>query len=276
MTIWAHSMIKNEARWLWYSVSSVIDHVDRLLLWDTGSTDASLEIEKIIKKTWPQKIELKYLPDQEFDEQMVRQQMLDVTDADWFLVVDGDEIWWEGSIRTLLREIEYANKNIESIVVPTINVVGDMFHYQDESAGKYRFGDFIGNYGLRAVNRYIPGLHSFGEHGVWGWVDGYNKMIQDRNSFKFINAPYFHTTFLNRSDNRSNDINVIKRAKKLKYEIGNSFSLDYFYPEAFFYPRPDFIKSPWEVVDNKYKIQAIIQTPLKKIKRNIWGSKPGY
>ena len=56
MEIWAHTMVKNEARWLWYSVSSVIGHIDKLILWDTGSTDGSVEIGKELEKRYPEKI----------------------------------------------------------------------------------------------------------------------------------------------------------------------------------------------------------------------------
>ena len=62
--------------------------------------------------------------------------------------------------------------------MPTFNLVGDIFHYQEEAAGKYRFGDLKGHYNLRAVKRDIPGLHSEGSHGVWGWADQDNKQIQ--------------------------------------------------------------------------------------------------
>ena len=59
MEVWAHTLVKNEARWLWYSVSSVIKHVDKLLLWDAGSTDQSSEIEKELERMYPGKIILK-------------------------------------------------------------------------------------------------------------------------------------------------------------------------------------------------------------------------
>ena len=55
MEIWAHAMIKNEARWLWYSITSVIDHVDKVLLWDTGSTDGTIKVEQDLIKKYPSK-----------------------------------------------------------------------------------------------------------------------------------------------------------------------------------------------------------------------------
>ncbi|MDO8341531.1 MAG: glycosyltransferase family 2 protein [Candidatus Woesebacteria bacterium] len=99
MKIFAHTLFKNEERWLWFSVTSIIDHVDKLLLWDTGSTDRSWEIATLLKNKYPSKIDLR-----EFGEvtpttfTKVRQEMLDETDSDWFLVVDADEIWWEEKI----------------------------------------------------------------------------------------------------------------------------------------------------------------------------------
>lgn len=277
MTIWAHAMVKNEARWLWYSINSVIDHVDKVMLWDTGSTDGSREIEIKLEKRYKNKIDLKQAdirtPE---DFTKVRQQMLDETKSDWFMMLDGDEIWWEDSIEkviTQLRQGFAGQASIESIVVPTVNLVGDIYHYQDKFSGNYHFGDLKGHYNLRFIKRNIEGLHSAGVHGVWGWADGDNKMIQDRNTYKFIDAPYLHATSIERS---VADIEVIKRKKKLKYEIGLSFPRDFYYPESLFKDKPEFVESPWNVMSNSYKLRAFFETPLRKIKRKLVKGKVGY
>ncbi|MFA6533527.1 MAG: glycosyltransferase [Patescibacteria group bacterium] len=277
MKIWAHTLFKNEERWLWSSVSSVIDHEDKLLLWDTGSTDRSWDIAKEIKNKYKDKIDLKQYGEVTTETfPKVRQEMLDKTDSDWFLVVDADEIWWEDSMKTLISEIKKEDNNNESFVVPTVNVVGDIFHYQEESAGKYRFGNLKGHFNLRAVKRNIKGLHSQGIHGVWGWADGDNKQIQERNTFQFVNAPYLHTTFLPRGKKRVNDLEVPKRERKLKYEIGEKFPLDYYYPESFFINKPDFISSPWAVMPNGFRFRSFLETPFKKIKRRFFNKNVGY
>jgi glycosyltransferase involved in cell wall biosynthesis len=276
-TVYAHCLVKNESRWLWFAVTSIIDHVDKLLLWDTGSTDGSLEIERELVKKYPDKILFKErkieTPD---DFANARQEMLDATKSDWFIVLDGDEIWWEESIRTLLSEIDSADENVEAFVVPTVNPVGDIFHFQEESAGMYRFGNLKGHYNLRAVRRNIQGLHSKGIHGVWGWADGSGKQIQDRNTYKVIKAPYLHTTFLPRASTRAKDEGVIKRSNKLKYELGNPAPFDYYYPEVLFRSRPVFIESPWKTMSLGFKARAFFETPLRKIKRRLFVSKPGY
>lgn len=276
MKIWAHTVFKNEERWLWYSVTSVIDHVDKLLLWDTGSTDRSWEIALLLKERFKDKIDLKQygeVTSESFPK--MRQKMLDVTISDWFLIVDADEIWWEESIKTLVDEIKNIDGKFESIVVRNLNLVGDIYHHFSENAGKYRFGNLIGNYALRAIKRNIKGLCSIGQHGVWGWSDG-EKQIQNRNTFKFVDVSYLHTTFLSRGIDRSFDLKVPKRAKKLKYEIGEEFPNDFYYPEAFFKEKPDFIPSPWERMTDKYKLRASIETPLKKLKRRFKNGSVGY
>jgi glycosyltransferase involved in cell wall biosynthesis len=274
MEVWAHTLVKNEAKWLWYSISSVINHVDKILLWDTGSTDGSLEIEKELEKQYPGKIILRQRKQETAsDFTKVRQEMLDVTKSDWFLMLDGDEIWWEDSIRTVISEIQESGKNIESVVVPTVNLVGDIFHFQEKAAGKYKFGNRVGHYNLRAVRRNISGLHSQGVHGVWGWADDDGKMIQDRNTYIFIDAPYFHATNLRRSDS---DSDVIKRKNKLRFELGENFPSDFYYPEVFFKDRPGNIPSPWSTMSTSFKLRAFFETPLRKIKRRVWAGRAGY
>jgi glycosyltransferase involved in cell wall biosynthesis len=276
MKVYAHTLFKNEERWLWFSVTSVIEHVDKLLLWDTGSTDRSWEIAKELKSKYKNRIDLRQYGEvtpETFPE--VRQAMLDATDADWFIIVDGDEIWWEKSISKLVSEINNVDNKTESFVVKNYNLVGDIYHYLPNSAGNYQFGELKGNYGLRAIKRDIKGLCSEGRHGIWGWSDG-KKHIQDRDTFKFIDTAYIHTTFLPRGEVRNDDLKVPKRAKKLKYEIGAEFPKDFYYPEVFFNDRPQFIQSPWKPMSNSYKIRALIETPIKKFKRKIIKGKVGY
>jgi glycosyltransferase involved in cell wall biosynthesis len=274
MKIWAHTLVKNEARWLWYSASSVIDHVDKLLLWDTGSSDESLEIEKELLRKYPDKIILKNRKQETIEDfTKVRQEMLDETTSDWFLMVDGDEIWYENSIKKVICSIKKGVNGFESIVVPTINLVGDIFHYQEKTAGKYKFGNLEGHYNLRAIKRSVPGLHSQGVHGVWGWADDEGKMIQDRDSYKYIDAPYLHATNLHRS---FSDLSVIKRKNKFRFEIGESFPKDFYYPEALFSSRPNNIPSPWTTMPKTFKIRAFFETPLRKIKRRIGVKRVGY
>ncbi len=279
MEIWAHMLVKNEERFIWYSALSVINHVDKILIWDTGSEDETIKIIKEIVKRYPRKVSFKKIGDIDTEEfTQVRQRMLQETKADWFIVVDGDEIWWQDSIRNLVEMIRKKDKEYESIVVPNIILIGDIYHYQEEAAGRYKLAGRKGHFALRAVNKKIPGLKSDKPHGTWGWADERGKMIQDRSVKKimFVDAPYLHATFLPRSSTHEKDLEVPKRKHKLKYELGIPFARDFYYPEVFFRPRPKVVPSPWAKMDDTYMTYALIQTPLKKLKRRLVHEKVGY
>jgi len=279
MEVWAHSLVKNEARWLWYSVSSVINHVDKLLLWDTGSIDGSVEIEKELVKKYPDKIVLKNREQKTAEDfTRVRQEMLEETKADWLLILDGDEVWWEKSIKKLIETIVEKGDRLETIVSPLYNVVGDIYHYQDESAGQYRIDGRQGHLNIRAMNLNIPGLHVEKPHGSQGYYDGEGTLVQEREKDKriFLEERYMHFTNVTRSSSRANDFLVPKRKFKLKYEIGKSFPKDFYYPEVFFRSRPKIVESIWKVSDFSFKSRASLETPLRKMKRKLWKSGVGY
>lgn len=278
--IWAHTLVRNEEKWMWFSVMSVIDYVDRVLLWDMESEDDTPKIANWIKSKYPDKVDFRKVPKVNSEGfSKVRQQMLDETRSDWFLVVDGDEIWWDGSIGRLRKVIDSkAAQNKESIVVPIVNLVGDIFHYQEEAAGRYSLAGKRGHYALRGINRNIPGLSSSKPHGTWGWTDKDGKMIQDRdlNKILFVDTPYLHATHLPRAGTLKYDKQVIKRSQKLKYEIGESFPRDYYYPEVLFRKKPDVVPTPWKVMKKAFYYQALFETPLRKLKRRLFKGRVGY
>lgn len=278
MKIWAHTLVRNEERYVWFSVMSVIEHVDRILVWDTGSEDKTVEIVKKITKLYPQKVDFREVGKvtvEEFPE--IRQKMLDETKSDWILLVDGDEVWWDATIRNVVGVINNKGSFLEVIVNRYFNLVGDVFHYQEESAGMYEIGKIEGHLNIRATNTKIPGLHTAGPHGRQAYFDDKGTPIQDRSAKRrfYIKEPaYLHFTHLRRS-NSYNSL-VPKRGLKLKYELGRSFPLDFYYPEVFFRARPTIIPSPWEKMSSNFYIKALVQTPLRRLKRKLVRSKSGY
>ena len=225
MTIWAHTLVKNEDKYLWFAVSSVVKYVDKLLLWDTGSTDETVSICELLKSTYPKKIDFRRVVQKDiYDFTLTRQQMLEKTSADWLMILDGDEVWWEAGIaratQTLSRE---TNKHLETLVTPYFNIVGDIFHYQEEKAGMYQIDGQKGHLNIRFVNMAIPGLQM-----------------------------------------------------KIKYEIGNTFPADFYYPEVFFLPRPDFVPNPWQKMSTKFFFRSLVESPLRRVKRRIVTSSTGY
>ncbi len=287
--ITVHILVKNEGRFIWYSVMSVINSVDKVRIWDMGSKDKTrlvideiLNINKFKNKIFYKKFDT----DGFFDEQRYRQQMLDLDlqevkgndGLNWVIVVDGDEIWWNDSINKVVSQIKLKNNKIESIVVPSINLVGDMYHYQEAKAGHYHLAGRTGHYNLRAFNLRIPGIHSSKPHGTWGWTDINEKMIQDRSQKKivFIDAPYLHATHLQRSDVSSRDFEVYKRSRKLKHELGIEFAKDFFYPEVFFIPKLKIVSNVWKKMNSLFYLVSLIETPLRKFKRRYMKINEGY
>lgn len=279
MSIWVHTLVKNEERYLWFAVSSVIDHVDRLLLWDTGSTDNTVKIAKELVKKFGEKIDFRQVGEVDINEfTLVRQEMLKSTKADWFIIVDGDEVWWEGTIRYLLSVIEEGGANLDSIGCRYFNLVGDIYHYQNESAGKYNIDGKVGHLTLRAFNRDIVGLHFGKPHGQQGLFTKSEKLVQDlpKNRRYFMDQKtYLHFTHLPRSIG-SKDEDVPKRSFKLKHELGKEFPLDFYYPEVFFREKANFIESPWSPMDRQFFIKSRMLTPARKLKRKLVRTGSGY
>jgi glycosyltransferase involved in cell wall biosynthesis len=271
MSIWAHTLVKNEEKYVWFSVVSVIDHVEKVLIYDTGSTDGTVEIVKEIKKLYPGKVVFKQVGDVDIDEfTKVRQQMLDQTNSDWFLIVDGDEVWWERMIAHLVDVINTRGNSLDTIITPYVNMVGDIFHHQDKSAGMYRFDNRKGFYNLRATNRKIPGLNVKKPHGQQGYYDGGGNLIQDRQKKRRLylkDLCYLHFTNIQRSESRSKDLEVPKREIKLKHEIGKSFPRDFYYPEVFFSPRPSIVPSPWNHASLRLNLTSSLLAPMRLLKR---------
>jgi len=147
-------------------------------------------------------------------------------------------------------------------------LVGDIFHYQEKTAGQYKFGKRIGHYALRFFNRNIPGIHVIEDYGKEGFADKNNNPIQnrDQNKIAYVDAPYLHATHLIRS---SKDKEVMQRTSKLKYELGIPFPKDFYYPESFFMLRPSVVTNIWENMDINFKLRAFFETPLRKIKRRL-------
>lgn len=279
-TIWAHTLVKNEERYLWYAVMAIIDHVDKVLLWDTGSSDHTVEIIQEIKKIKGEKVDFREVGSVDpvkFTE--VRQKMLDETKSDWFLIVDGDEIWWEDSIKKVVETIKNDESGLEMIISPYYNIIGDIYHYQEEAGGGYYIDNHSGHINIRAVSRNIPGLHLEKPHGQQGFYDGERVLIQERpvKNRQFLDFPYLHFTNMRRSFSAKEDKNVPKRNIKFKYELGISFSKDFSYPEVFYKDAPEFVLSPWSRMSNSYLVRAGMETLLKKVKRAILlNKKVGY
>ncbi len=278
-SIWARTLVKNEERYLWYAVSSIVDFVDKVLLWDTGSTDNTVKIIKNLQESYPGKILFKEVGEVDPDGfTRVSQEMLEETKSDWFIIVDGDEVWWEEGIKQMVEDIHKNGDRLESYVVKMRYPVGDIYHYQEEKAGNYEIDGKRGHFNIRAINQKIPGLHFEKPHGMIGIIDKDGVLIQNREPKlrKHLDIEYMHFSYLPRSGARVGDLAVPKRKMKYKHEIGNPFPKDYYYPEVFFRPRPKIVPSVWNKMEGGFMTRALLETPLRWGKRRLFKSRVGY
>lgn len=280
MSIWVHTLVKNEERYIWFALMSVIAYVDRIIVWDTGSSDSTVDIVKNIKRLFPNKIDFKEVGEVDIYEfTKVRQDMLKITRSDWFMMLDGDEVWWNDAIKSHVETITENRNSLDMLVTKYYNIVGDIYHFQDEKAGKYSLDGIVGHHNLRFINRHIPGLHFDKPHGQQGLFDGQGTLIQDlaKERRLHLGFGYLHFTNVVRSSSRIDDLKVPKRDLKLKFEKGTPFAGDFYYPEVFFKKRPDLVPSPWQKTGMQFNLQSLLITPLKHIKRNIkFKERSGY
>jgi glycosyltransferase involved in cell wall biosynthesis len=262
--ITSHTVVRNEDRFIWYSLNSVLDYVDHMLVFDTGSTDKTIEIIKSLKH--PKIIFEEKGQVDALEMVSLRQEQIERTKTEWFLILDGDEVWWQKSINKVKTEVDGSDKDLWGIITPTINCIGDIYHFQEEQAGKYQFAGRTGHLAVRAIRRTIPGLYIEGRYPLEGYRDKSQKLITDYDRhLKFINQPYLHLTNLSRSTASEKD--VIARVKK--YESGIAFPENFLYPEVFSKKTPALVPSPWKEMEKKEKILSAVQTPIKKIKRRL-------
>lgn len=280
MKICVHTIVRNEDVYVWYAVMSVIEYVDKIMIWDTGSTDGTADILKWIKSKYPNKVDLKFVGEVTPDEfTAMRRKMLEETKEDWVILVDADEVWWKDHIKNLTDIIRESGEKYETIINRYINPIGDLFHMQEEKASRYMIDGIMGNLTIRAMNRKIPGLTIEKPHGTQAYYDKNGRPIQERAKSKrymYDHISYMHMTHMARSTDLFANNSVPKRSFKYKYEIGEEVPLDYYYPEVFFVKRPEFVPNVWYRADEKYKRRAYLETYLKKGKRRLLPGKDGY
>lgn len=261
--IWAHTIVYNEENFIYFAIKSVIDFVDKILVYDTGSTDKTVKIIKQLNLDYPQKIIFKEKGKvDKFELTKLRQEMINESKCDWFIILDGDEIWPEQSIKSLIKTINEKGDHIDAIYVPFINLVGDIYHYQDSSVGNYKIQDKKGFFTIRAINKYIPGLHLDRPYPNEGFFDKENVLLQDKEKDKliFLDAPFLHCTHLKRTTKE-------QQKNKYKYELGKKFKKDFVYPKTFFENPPKYVSPIWQKAGAHYLLWSYLLYPMKLLRR---------
>jgi len=69
----------------------------------------------------------------------LRNQQIESTKTDWFILVDGDEVWPQVTCQELQTVLKHPERDLFGIVVKTRLPIGDLFHYQSEKAEDINF-----------------------------------------------------------------------------------------------------------------------------------------
>src|SRR3989442_5029334 len=87
--ITVHCLVRNEENWIWFALQASLPFCRRMLLWDTGSNDRTLEIVRAIGA---ENLEVREVGLRQADQLLhLRKQMIGVTRTPWFAVVDRDD-----------------------------------------------------------------------------------------------------------------------------------------------------------------------------------------
>ncbi len=212
MLITSHTIVKNEERFIKQSLISVLNFVDRMLVWDTGSTDDTVSIIKSINSA---KIEFKQCgPVDRKGLVNLRNEQLKMTKTPWFLILDGDEIWPEVNLKKMIMAIRKAKPQTIALVNKTKNCIRDLYHFLPEEKGKYQIGPLKGHLNIRMIKK-LKGLKVEGEYPLEAYTLN-GKKIQDLvNRLEFIDTWYLHVTHLKRS-RWLHQFRVMDRIKKFK------------------------------------------------------------
>ena len=246
--ITAHSIIKNEENWIWYSLMSVLDQVDEIIVYDTGSTDNTIEIIESINSP---KIKLKKvdsITSKNFSN--YKNQMLGETKTNWFFALDGDEIWNKEMFKIVIDRLKEASENKVGGLVHYLEFVKDIMHYYRGHEQKIYPYNIKRSYGWMTT-RFIKQqktLESRNNYGMEGWwvndhelqASGYDNLIWNYDVY------YFHARNLLRSSTEEKDKEVMLRVQKRHHNKIGEIPKKYGdviinYPEVFWYDHPKIV-----------------------------------
>jgi|WetSurMetagenome_2_1015567.scaffolds.fasta_scaffold77150_2 hypothetical protein len=268
-----HCLVKNEENFIWYALNSVLPYVDKIMVWDTGSKDRTIDIIKLIKSPKIDFQEVHSISAREHPR--MRNKMLEATDKTkyrWLMILDGDEIWPSKNLEKVIYHLE-THPETQAVYMRTFNTIGDIFHKRVDSAGHYHIKDMTGCLNLRFLNlKNIPGLHAKHPHGQEGYYSGDNILVQDLPKVDFVETFYLHTTRLRRSP--LDDV-TLKRKGKRKLELGDRISQKML-PEILFVERPSIVPDVTKPMSYWTFLLCALFTIPRRLRRKLVKLPEGY
>ena len=135
----AHIMVRNEP-FVRYAIRSVLPYVEKVMTWDTGSNDSHTVHDIIDEMSASDRVSAKFVQIEvdetrwttqdwhklraqsadKFTKGNVRQEMIDATETDWFIIVDGDEVHYDQTMQVVRRALETASDRTICFVLPLL------------------------------------------------------------------------------------------------------------------------------------------------------------
>jgi len=184
-----HCLVRNEDQWVGYALRSVMPYVQKIIIYDTGSTDDTVKKVEEFKSL-----------NVEFEEKdecgpgrlvELRNEMIEKTQTSWFMLLDGDEVWNSTQLQQYLDFTLAQPKNIMATFLKTRNCVGDVYHYRGEESGRYEIAGMRGHLNIRAYRKLVRWS---GKYPLEHCVDS-----SDKDSLAFFDGFYWNMTHLKRS-----------------------------------------------------------------------------
>ncbi|WP_078412215.1 glycosyltransferase family 2 protein [Priestia abyssalis] len=154
-------IVRNEEEFLPYSIRSIYDAVDEIIVVDNASTDRTVEIAQSFDKT-----KLIYC-EERGDFAKLRNLALEAATGEWLLKIDADEVFYPDLITAMPKLI--SNKKIDVYTCWFYHLMGDFWHMQntcDYDVRYYRPFLFRNHSGLRWEQKVHEMLKGVGPNSV--------------------------------------------------------------------------------------------------------------
>jgi glycosyltransferase involved in cell wall biosynthesis len=243
----AHMVLYNEEKWLKFAILSVLPHVESLIIFDTGSTDKTVEIIKQIKSNKILFFEKGKVNRRELI--VLRNEQIEMTKTKWFMIADGDEAY-PNRIFDKFNAID--TERFLGVFLKNHMCVGDVFHELPARYGKYKLCGEAGHLNMRFYQKH-DGWKWWGEYPLefYGDEKG-NSINQMCDKLFFLDDYYWHMSFLERSGDASRN--------HVKYHLGEKINDEL--PEGL---RGDVL----EKRSFEYIARSLIETPIRYLKNII-------
>ncbi len=255
-----HCKICNEENWIWFSLKSLLPYCGKVMVWDTGSTDYTLQIIEEINSPDIQFVQCGKIHPEEFKD--LHNDMIKATVTDWFAIVDGDEIW-PGPIWS---EIAYRIlDSSKDILVAHYFIPFPRLGYLGLDEGNFKIAGKVGAFTAKVFRR----KHDILWYGEFPdlflrYKNGVVASQGELSTMQVLESPIYHMTMLERS---SLDSSTFGRAGKLTVtDVPNKKDFKasgpwWHFPDVLFEDRPDIVPNPFLIHNNLYHELAPIPHP---------------